>query len=88
MGSELSPFFGDSSSCSSGIFQTSNLKQDSESIVIQFPAKKILLNQQVEATVSVKVKGEEEAGLPSDRIMVGGFSQVLTIKKSQLLPLM
>ena len=27
------------------------------------------------------MKGEEEAGLPSDRIMVGGFSQVLTKKK-------
>ena len=47
------------------------------SLVIQFPATSNMLNQQFEATVSVKVKGEEEAGLPSDRIMVGGFSQVL-----------
>ena len=30
----------------------------------------------VKANLNVQVKGEEEQGLPSDRIMVGGFSQV------------
>ena len=56
------------------------------SLVIQFPATSNMLNQQFEATVSVKVKGEEEAGLPSDRIMVGGFSQVLSKKRDSMTP--
>ena len=33
----------------------------------------------VKAHLYAQVKGEEEQGLPSDRIMVGGFSQVRKI---------
>lgn len=41
-----------------------------------FSGKSIKKNPQVKAHLNAQVKGEEEQGLPSDRIMVGGFSQV------------
>ena len=51
------------------------------SSVIQCPFTIIVQNQLSKTTVMLKVKGEEEQGLPSDRIMIGGFSQVLNDKK-------
>ena len=81
LGSELSSFFGDSISWDlfHRILWTISFKF--HSLVIQCPFTIIIGNQLSKTTVMLKVKGKEEQGLPSDRIMIGGFSQVLNDKK-------